>query len=151
MSQVTIRDLRHHGGKVIDRVLAGETLTVTRSGTPVALLEPLPRPSVPPETLLARWRKLPSVDPQGFRDDLDSVLARVRDRVLPEPAERDRLRAVADELIERAHDAIADLPVAADVVQVGSTARGTPPRCAATTSCRSTAIRRVWRRTGSDR
>ena len=58
-------------------------------------------------------------------DDLDSVLARVRDRVLPEPAERDRLRAVADELIERAHDAIADLPVAADVVQVGSTARGT--------------------------
>jgi tRNA nucleotidyltransferase (CCA-adding enzyme) len=58
-------------------------------------------------------------------DELDSVLARVRDRVLPEPAERDRLRAVADELIERAHDAIADLPVEADVVQVGSTARGT--------------------------
>lgn len=74
MSQVTIRDLRHQGGKVIDRVLAGETLTVTRSGTPVALLEPLPRPAVPPETLLARWRKLPSVEPQRFRDDLDSVL-----------------------------------------------------------------------------
>ena len=58
-------------------------------------------------------------------DDLESVLSRVRDRVLPEPAERDRLRAVAADLTDRAHEAIADLPVEADVVQVGSTARGT--------------------------
>ena len=58
-------------------------------------------------------------------DELESVLARVREQVLPEPAERARLRAVADELVERAHEAIAELPVAADVIQVGSTARGT--------------------------
>ncbi|WP_256402997.1 CCA tRNA nucleotidyltransferase [Halorubrum salinum] len=57
--------------------------------------------------------------------DLDAVLARVRDRVIPEPEERERLRAVAADLTARAREAIADLPVDADVVQVGSTARGT--------------------------
>ena len=58
-------------------------------------------------------------------DDLEAVLSRVRDRAVPEPEERERLRAVATELVERAREAIADLPVEADVVQVGSTARGT--------------------------
>ena len=57
--------------------------------------------------------------------DLDAVLSRVRDRVLPEPAERERLRATAAELTARTQSAVADLPVDADVVQVGSTARGT--------------------------
>ena len=58
-------------------------------------------------------------------DDLEAVLARVRDRVIPEADERERLRAVAAALTERSREAIADLPVNADVVQVGSTARGT--------------------------
>ncbi|ELZ50384.1 tRNA CCA-pyrophosphorylase [Halorubrum coriense DSM 10284] len=58
-------------------------------------------------------------------DDLEAVLSRVRERVLPEPEERERLRAAAATLTERTREAIADLPVDADVVQVGSTARGT--------------------------
>ena len=58
-------------------------------------------------------------------DDLEAVLARVRDRFLPEADERERLRTVAAALTERTRDAIVDLPVDADVVQVGSTARGT--------------------------
>jgi len=58
-------------------------------------------------------------------DDLEAVLSRVRDRVVPEPAEREHLRTVAAELTGRTREAIADLPVDADVVQVGSTARGT--------------------------
>ncbi|GAA0520898.1 tRNA nucleotidyltransferase (CCA-adding enzyme) [Halorubrum aquaticum] len=57
--------------------------------------------------------------------DLDAVLSRVRERVLPDPDERERLRATAADLTERTRAAIADLPVEADVVQVGSTARGT--------------------------
>ena len=57
--------------------------------------------------------------------DLDSVLSHVRDRAVPDDAERARLRSVAAELTARAQSAIADLPVDADVVQVGSTARGT--------------------------
>ena len=57
--------------------------------------------------------------------DLDSVLSRVRDRAVPNDAERSRLRSVAAELTASAESAITDVPVDADVVQVGSTARGT--------------------------
>lgn len=58
-------------------------------------------------------------------DELEAVLSRVRERVLPEPEERERLRETAATLTDRTREAIADLPVDADVVQVGSTARGT--------------------------
>ena len=58
-------------------------------------------------------------------DELEAVLSRVRERVLPEPEERERLRGAAATLTDRTREAIADLPVDADVVQVGSTARGT--------------------------
>ncbi|WP_123536209.1 CCA tRNA nucleotidyltransferase [Halosimplex salinum] len=58
-------------------------------------------------------------------DEFDAVVERVRERVEPDAAERERLDAVADDLRERARAAIADLPVDADVIQVGSTARDT--------------------------
>jgi tRNA nucleotidyltransferase (CCA-adding enzyme) len=58
-------------------------------------------------------------------DEFDRVLARVRERVTPTPDERERLQAVAADLSDRAADAVADLPVEADIVQVGSTARAT--------------------------
>jgi prevent-host-death family protein len=74
MSTVTIRDLRNLGGKVLERVLAGESLTVTRAGTPVAELRPVHRPGLDRETLLARWRRLPPVDPVALRRDIDAVL-----------------------------------------------------------------------------
>ena len=74
MSEVTIRDLRNHGGEVLDRVAAGEELTVTRDGRPIALLVPMTRPTLTAETLLARWRRLRPVDPVQFRKDVDSVL-----------------------------------------------------------------------------
>ncbi|MBA3287839.1 MAG: type II toxin-antitoxin system prevent-host-death family antitoxin, partial [Acidimicrobiia bacterium] len=32
MVEVTVRELRNHGGEVLDRVIAGERLTVTRDG-----------------------------------------------------------------------------------------------------------------------
>ena len=38
-----MRDLRNHGGDVIGRVQAGERVTITRDGEPVAELRPLPR------------------------------------------------------------------------------------------------------------
>jgi len=58
-------------------------------------------------------------------DEVDAVIERVRDRVTPDDEERSELQAVAAQLRERAEDAIAELPVEARVVQVGSTARGT--------------------------
>ena len=74
MSKVTIRDLRNHGGRVLERVVRGETLTVTRSGRAVAELRPLPARGLPAEALLSRWRALPRVDPGALRADLDDVL-----------------------------------------------------------------------------
>jgi prevent-host-death family protein len=71
---VTIRDLRNHGGDVMDRVAAGESVVVTRSGEPVAELIPLRRRGLDAATLLARWRNLPPVDPVALRADVDSVL-----------------------------------------------------------------------------
>lgn len=74
MSEVSIRELRNHGGEVIDRVAAGERVTVTRDGRAVAELRPLGRPALPTRVLKRRWATLPALDPEAFRRDLDHVL-----------------------------------------------------------------------------
>ncbi|MBX0322900.1 CCA tRNA nucleotidyltransferase [Halomicroarcula sp. F13] len=58
-------------------------------------------------------------------DEFDAVVERVHERVSPDAEERERLQRAAETVMERAADAIADLPVSAEVIQVGSTARGT--------------------------
>jgi prevent-host-death family protein len=74
VSEVSIRELRNHGGEVIDRVEAGERLTVTRDGRGVAELRPLGRRALPASVLIERWSRLPDVDPQGLRRDLDAAV-----------------------------------------------------------------------------
>jgi len=74
MSEVTIRELRNHGGRVLDRVSRGEALTVTRDGRAVAELRPLRAQALPAEVLLGRWSGLPHADPERLRADLDDVL-----------------------------------------------------------------------------
>ena len=74
MSNVSIRELRNHGGEVIERVHNGEHVTITKSGTPVAELRPLPRRGPAPGVLLERWRHLPHVDPTKVRGDIDAVI-----------------------------------------------------------------------------
>jgi prevent-host-death family protein len=74
MATVTIRDLRNHGGEVVDRVLAGERLVVTRDGRPVAELRPIALAPLEASQLVARWRRLPMVDLVAFRADVDAVL-----------------------------------------------------------------------------
>ena len=74
MAEVTIRELRNHGGDVVDRVAAGERLIVTRSGRPVAELRPLRSTHVTGTILLRRWRRLPVVDHVALRADVDSVV-----------------------------------------------------------------------------
>ena len=73
MSEATIRELRNHGGAVIDRVLAGETITITRDGEPVAELRPLPRRPPSTAALQERARALPPMDPQRLREDIDAL------------------------------------------------------------------------------
>ena len=74
MSEITVRELRNHGGDVLDRVARGEALTVTRDGEAVAELRPLPRRPVPAAVLLEHWRRLPAVDPVRLRADIDEAL-----------------------------------------------------------------------------
>jgi prevent-host-death family protein len=74
MSEVSIRDLRNHGGEVIDRVEQGERLTVTRDGRPVAELRPVERRPLKAEVLIDRWGGLPRFDPALLRRDLDQAL-----------------------------------------------------------------------------
>jgi len=73
MSSVTIRDLRNHGGEVVDRASRGERIMITRSGTPVAELRAV-RPGLSAEVLLDRRRRLPEVDPTHLREDVDRLL-----------------------------------------------------------------------------
>lgn len=69
-----IRQLRNQGSEVIDRVLAGESLTVTRDGEPVAELRPLGRARLSAAALVERRRHLPVVDPVRLRADVDELI-----------------------------------------------------------------------------
>lgn len=74
MSDVSIRELRNHGGEVVDRVARGETVRITRAGRPVAELRPLPRPGVTAEALVEEARRLPPMDPDALRRDIDALM-----------------------------------------------------------------------------
>ena len=74
MADVSIRDLRNHGGDVVDRAARGERITITRAGAPVARLQPVPPPPVTTQLLLERWRRLPALDPDAIGADIDATL-----------------------------------------------------------------------------
>ena len=74
MSNASIEELRRQGGKLLDRVLAGECITVTRNGTPVAELRALPRRRLGAVELVERFKRLPSVDPCRLRADVDAAM-----------------------------------------------------------------------------
>jgi prevent-host-death family protein len=74
MGTTTVRELRNRGGHVLDRVAAGEHITVTRDGKPVAELRPVPRPRATAAMLVERFKRLPPVDPAQLRADVDAVI-----------------------------------------------------------------------------
>lgn len=74
MAEASVRELRNHGGDVLDRVAAGERVIVTRDGKPVAELRPLPRRGLAAAALVDRFRQLPPIDPARFREDVDAVV-----------------------------------------------------------------------------
>ncbi len=57
--------------------------------------------------------------------EFDAVVARVHEQVEPNEAERQAMEAAVEQLTERTLNALSDLPVDAELLQVGSTARGT--------------------------
>lgn len=73
MGNVTVSDLRNHGGDLVDRAARGEAVTITRADRPVAELRPVSRRPLAAQCLLARWRRLPAIDRAALRADLDEV------------------------------------------------------------------------------
>jgi len=74
MSEISIRQLRNHGGDMVDRVAHGERMTVTRCGRPVALLVPLDRDPLSVDVLIERWLRLPAMDLESLRRDIAAVI-----------------------------------------------------------------------------
>jgi antitoxin (DNA-binding transcriptional repressor) of toxin-antitoxin stability system len=59
---------------VVDRAAHGETITVTRAGKPVAELRAVPPRAISAESLLSHWQRLPAIDPEALRSDIDDLL-----------------------------------------------------------------------------
>lgn len=74
MGEASIRDLRNHGGEVIERARSGERITITRDGKPVAELRPVPRRRLSAAALIEQARALPPLDPDRLRADIDALV-----------------------------------------------------------------------------
>ena len=71
---MSVWDLRNPGGDVLDSVLRGKRVTVTRPGTPVVELGPAAAAGAPASVVLDRWATIPVLDLDGLCADLDAVL-----------------------------------------------------------------------------
>ena len=73
--QVTQRELRNDSGEILRAVASGETVIITRNGTPLAELRPLRRRTfVPRAELVLAAAHAPAIDGARFREDVDEVL-----------------------------------------------------------------------------
>lgn len=69
------RELRNQSAAVLRDVEAGETIVVTRNGTPVAELRPIRQRRFVPRTTIAEGAsRAPPIDAARFRADLDAVI-----------------------------------------------------------------------------
>jgi antitoxin (DNA-binding transcriptional repressor) of toxin-antitoxin stability system len=59
---------------VIERVARGEKLVITKDGRPVAELWPIAGPGLKGSVLSERWSRLPPVDPDRVRRDIDETI-----------------------------------------------------------------------------
>ena len=72
---ITQRELRNDSAAVLREVQAGNTMIVTRNGTPVAELRPIPpRCFVPRAVIADAVARAPRIDATRFRTDLDDVV-----------------------------------------------------------------------------
>jgi prevent-host-death family protein len=74
VNTVTVRDRRNNGGEVLRRVEHGERIVVSRDAAPMAELRPWPRSSASPAELIRRRKKLPLVNPDALRRDIDNLI-----------------------------------------------------------------------------
>ena len=70
---ISQRELRNDSAAVLREVESGQTLLITRNGTPVAELRPLSaRRFVPRERLAQTAKVAPRIDARRFRTDVDA-------------------------------------------------------------------------------
>ena len=75
MRTITQRQLRNESAAVLRDVQAGQSIIVTRNGTPVAELKPIsPRRFVPRDVLIQEARTAPRIDLERFRADIDALV-----------------------------------------------------------------------------
>jgi len=75
MRTITQRQLRNDSAAILREVQAGQSLIVTRNGTPVAELRPVsPRRFVPREVIAEAAHGAPRIDLARFRSDLDTFV-----------------------------------------------------------------------------
>jgi prevent-host-death family protein len=73
--QVSQRELRNDSGEILRAVAGGETVIITRNGTPLAELRPLRRRTfVPRAELVLAASHAPPIDPVRFREDVDDLV-----------------------------------------------------------------------------
>jgi prevent-host-death family protein len=72
---ISQRELRNDSAAVLRDVQAGQTMIITRNGTPVAELRPVPpRRFVPRGAIADAARRAPRVDRDRLRVDLDAMV-----------------------------------------------------------------------------
>lgn len=71
---MTVRDLRNNGGEILDAVMRGEGMTVTRQGRAIAELQPLRGPGVRIETLQKAFKRGPTLRHDELRADMAEFL-----------------------------------------------------------------------------
>ena len=72
MTHISVRDLRNEGGEILDSVMRGATVTVTRQGRPIAELRPI-RLGTDTARLLEVWQGTPTFAFDQFRSDLAEI------------------------------------------------------------------------------
>ena len=75
MRIISQRELRNQSAAILRDVQAGQSMIVTRNGTPVAELRPVSRRRFVPRAVLAQAaRSAPRIDATRFRADLDALV-----------------------------------------------------------------------------
>ncbi len=72
---ISQRELRNASGEIMRALDRGESFVVTRNGTPVGELTPVrSRQFVTADAALAAFGGAPTLDPERFRGDVDTVV-----------------------------------------------------------------------------
>lgn len=74
--EINQRELRNESGAILQAAADGETFVITRNGTPIAELRPLPRKKTYVSTAEAvrALAHIPPIDYQEMRAELDEII-----------------------------------------------------------------------------